>query len=65
MYKMNYHTILLIFFGGGGGGLIGEGRLFRKFYFFGGALIREWALIISFTGRFCHSSSIGNLRIFT
>ena len=44
MYKMSYRTDIVIFMRL----FHGEGRLFRNFNA-GGALIREWALIRSFT----------------
>ena len=44
MYKMNYHTDIVNF-----RGAYQRGVLILKILLFGGALIREWALIRSFT----------------
>ena len=44
---MNYRTDIVNFFFLGGGG--GEKRLLERFLLYGGALIRKWALIRSFT----------------
>ena len=44
MYKMNYRTDIVNFWGGA----YWRGALISKILLFGGALIREWALIRSF-----------------
>ena len=47
IYKMNYRTDIVFFLGGGGAQW--EEALISKILLLGGELIREWALITSFT----------------